>query len=140
MVVWFIRTVRTSCGPLAATRYSGNTDGLKHGEGRRIQPCSSRVIIPCDLWPFLRFVPNSGRSLAGGRSFLLNASCYIRNGLAETDALTEPCQPYGTLTRDPCETGSDGPPQPHDQKPVVRHRLCPGKVNQISRAKGLIKH
>ena len=40
---------------------AGCTDGLKQ-EGRCVQPCS-RVIVPCDLWPFLGLLAGGFRSV-----------------------------------------------------------------------------
>ena len=72
-----------------------DTDGLKYSEGRRIQPCYSRVIILCDLWPFPRFVPNSWRSLAGGCSFPFQYSMLYLERTGR-NRCAEPFQPYGS--------------------------------------------
>ena len=53
---------------------TAETDRVKQGQGKCIQPCYSRVIIPCDLWPFFHFSSKGGRSLAGGRSLSLSLS------------------------------------------------------------------
>ena len=67
---------------------TAKTDGLKQGEGRRIQLCCySRVTIPCDLWPFLHFSSSGGHSLVLGCSTSVwNKACLIGNGLVEIDA------------------------------------------------------
>ena len=63
---------------------TAENDGLNQGEGRRIQPCHSRVTIPCDRWPWAF---TSVQTAGGCGSSVRNIACCIWNGQVEIDAL-----------------------------------------------------
>ena len=75
-----------------------------------IQPfLCSRVTFLCDLWPFLCFSPNGGRSLAGGcSSSVWNITCCIWNGQPMLWAVSTVRLCWHTIR---LRSGSDGCPQ-----------------------------
>ena len=78
------------------THDPAETDGFEQGEGRRLQPRYSRVIIPCDLGPFAHFSPNGGRLIGWQINFIglyYNTVHLEQTGLS---GFSEPfSQPYG---------------------------------------------
>ena len=102
----WLRPIQTSCGwTCPSSLYwlphdTAETDGIKQWGGQHIQPCHSRVAIPCDIWHFLHFTQNGGSSPAGGHSSSVwNAACCTWNGQAEIDKLSR-CNCTAMLTHD----------------------------------------